>query len=119
MLKVINYLNKKWNQYVCWFHDASVKINVRWLVVLSIWAYNHLTWQLSDDWQLINGITLREYKLKRELELAYHQIQYYADYANELQWQILEQMQEEEKKEEKEELNYYSQSYLVSQFNQI
>ena len=80
----------------------SVKTNIRWLVVLSIWAYDRLIWQLSDEYQIVDGMTLKEYKLQRELELAYHQIQYYANYANDLQWQIIENLPEEESSETKE-----------------
>ena len=104
MLKIINYLNNRWNRTIYWFHDASVRVNIRWLVVLSIWAYDRLIWQLSDEYQLVDGITLKEYKLQRELELAYHQIQYYTNYANDLQWQIIENLPEEEESLETKEL---------------
>lgn len=104
MLKIINYLNNLWNRTIYWFHDASVRVNIRWLVVLSIWAYDRLIWQLSDEYQLVDGMTLKEYKLQRELELAYHQIQYYANYANDLQWQIIENLPEEEESLETKEL---------------
>ena len=104
MLKIINYLNNRWNRTIYWFHDASVRVNIRWLVVLSIWAYDRLIWQLSDEYQLVDGITLKEYKLQRELELAYHQIQYYTNYANDLQWHIIENLPEEEESLETKEL---------------
>lgn len=104
MFKIINYLNNLWNRTIYWFHDASVRVNIRWLVVLSIWAYDRLIWQLSDEYQLVDGMTLKEYKLQRELELAYHQIQYYANYANDLQWQIIENLPEEEESLETKEL---------------
>jgi hypothetical protein len=104
MLKITNLLNNKWNRTIYWFHDASVKTNIRWLVVLSIRAYDKLIWRLSDDWQLVDGMTLKEYKLRRELELAYHQIQYYANYANDLQWQIIESLEEENLEAETKEL---------------
>jgi len=104
MLKITNRLNNKWNRIIYWFHDASVRTNIRWLVVLSIWAYDKLIWRLSDDWQLVDGMTLKEYKLRRELELAYHQIQYYANYANDLQWQIIESSEEENLEAETKEL---------------
>jgi hypothetical protein len=64
-------------------------------VILSLWALRNLVWTLPEDWQLINNISLREYKLQRELETAYHQIEYYANYAHELQWQILEKKEQE------------------------
>ena len=104
MLKIINYLNNRWNRTIYWFHDASVRVNIRWLVVLSIWAYDRLIWQLSDEYQLVDGMTLKEYKLQRELELAYNQIQYYTNYANDLQWQIIENLPEEEESLETKEL---------------
>jgi len=101
-MRTINYLNQKWNRIIFWFHDESVKLNIRWMVVLSLWALKNLIWTLPEDWQLINNMSLREYNLRRELEVAYHQIEYYANYAYELQWQILEQkIQEEEKINEK------------------
>jgi hypothetical protein len=99
-MRTINYLNCKWNRMIHWFHDTSVKLNIRCLIVLSIWALNNLTWTLPENWQLINNISLREYKMQRELEVAYHQIQYYANYAYELQWEILEQKFQEQKEEE-------------------
>lgn len=90
MLKILNLINNKWNQIIFWFHDFSVKTNIKWLISLSIWAYDKLIWNLPDKYQLIGDLRLSEYKLLRELELAHHQISYYANYANELQWQILE-----------------------------
>lgn len=90
MLKTLNYINNKWNQTIFWFHDFSVKINIKCLITLSIWAYDKLIWNLPDKYQLVDNIRLSEYKLLRELELAYHQVAYYADYAHELQSQILE-----------------------------
>lgn len=102
-MQTINYLNRKWNRTIYWFHDASVRWNIRFLVVLSIWFLNNLIWTLPEHWQLINNISLREYKLQRELEVAYHQIEYYANYAYQLQWEVLEhnfQKQEEENNEE-------------------
>lgn len=90
MLWLVNRVNQIWNRSISSFHDLSVKTNIRWLVVLSIWAYDRMLWQLSEDWQLVDGVKFSEYKLQRELEIARHQIQYYADYAYELQCQLLE-----------------------------
>ena len=45
-------------------------------------------WELPEKYRTINGVPLREYKLERELEVARHQIQYYANYASDLQWQL-------------------------------
>lgn len=95
-MRTINYINQKWNQIINWFHDASVKLNIRCLIVLSIWSLKNLIWTLPENWQLVGNISLREYKLKRELEIARHQIQYYANYAHELQWQLLEEENEEQ-----------------------
>jgi hypothetical protein len=100
IVRTINFLNQKWNRTIFWFHDFSVKLNIRWMVLLSLWALKHLNWTLSEDWQLINNVSLREYKLQRELEIAQHQIQYYANYAHELQWQLLE-WQSEQKQQAK------------------
>jgi len=94
-MRTINYINQKWNQIINWFHNTSVKLNIRCLVVLSIWALKNLIWTLPENWQLVDNISLREYKLKRELEIARHQIQYYANYAHELQWQLLEENEEQ------------------------
>ena len=91
MTKMVNYLNGKWNQAIFWFHDASVRTEIRWLVVLSIWACDKFIWYLSEDWQLVNGIPFKQYKLLHELEVARHQTSYYANYAYELQCQILEE----------------------------
>lgn len=94
-MRTINYLNQKWNRIILWFHDASVKTNIRSLVLLSIWALKNLTWTLPEDWQLIDNVRLREHRLQRELEVAHHQIQFYANYAHELQWQLLENNKQE------------------------
>lgn len=105
MLILLNYINRKWNELISWFHDFSVKTNIRWLIVSSIWAYDKLRWNLPEKYQLINNIRLSEYKLMQELELAYHQINYYSNYANQLQWKIFEIIDEQNKVEElKEEI---------------
>ena len=95
MLTAINYLNVKWNQIIYWFHHASARTGIGWLVSLSVWAYDRLHWRLSDEWQLICGVPLREYTLRYELELAQHQIRYFANYAYDLQWQIIESEEDE------------------------
>lgn len=96
MLKAVNYLNFYWNYFVFWFHHASTRTNIRWLTSLSIWMFDNLRWQLSDDWQLINGMPLKEYKLRYDLELAHHQIRYFADYAYDLQCLVLFPEKEED-----------------------
>lgn len=101
MLKILNYINNKWNQTISWFHDFSVRVNIKWLITLSIWAYDKLIWSLPDKYQLIDNIRLSEYKLLRELELAHHQVAYYADYAHELQSRILEMTESQTKENSK------------------
>jgi hypothetical protein len=95
-VRTVNRLNLIWNAAIMRFHDASARLGVQWMVNLSIWALDRLTWTLPEEWQLVDGIPLREYRLMRELEVARHQIGYYADYAHELQRQILEQIPREE-----------------------
>lgn len=90
MMKIANRLNDLWNRNILLFHDTSVRINVRWLVRLSVWAHRRLTWNLPDEWKLVDGMPLNEYRLLHELKTARHQIRYFADYASELQNQILE-----------------------------
>jgi hypothetical protein len=90
MIKAANYLNEWWNRAILLFHDASVRTNLRWLVRLSVWAHHRLTWNLPEEWRLVDGMPLREYMLRHELEIARHQIRYFADYASELQERIFE-----------------------------
>ena len=101
MMKVANCLNGWWNRSIFWFHDAATRTNIRWLVSLSIWMYDRMFWRLSDDWQLVCGMPLKEYKLRYDLELAQHQIRYYADYAYELQCLILFPEKEEQPRRRK------------------
>lgn len=89
MLTLINNLNWRWNSLVFWFHDAATRTNIRWLVTLSVWGYDRLAWRLPDEWQLICGMTVKEYTLRHELELARHQARWYADYAFDLQCRVL------------------------------
>lgn len=100
MIIIINYLSSTWNQMIFWFHDASVKTNIRSLVKLSVWACDRLIWKPPEEWQLVNGIRLKEYLLLHELEVARHQIQFYANYAHELQCRILFLEEENSEKEE-------------------
>lgn len=89
MLIIANALNWRWNALVYWMHDAATRTNVRWLVTLSIWAYDRLTWRLPDEWQLVCGVPLAEYTLRCDLELARHQARWFAEYAHDLQWAML------------------------------
>lgn len=112
MLKSVNYLNTRWNQIIYWFHDASARAGIGWLVSLSVWAYDRLHWRLSDEWQLICGIPIKEYTLRYELELARHQTQWFAEYAYDLQCQILfsnaETSDAEKQKQEKDDFASFS-----------
>lgn len=89
MLTIVNGLNARWNQLVHWLHDAAARTGIGWLVTLSIWAYDRLTWRLPERWQLVCGLPMAEYTLRHELELARHQARWYAEYANDLQWVML------------------------------
>lgn len=88
MYGFLNFANRKWNQIVFWFHDFSVRLDIGWMVRASVWAHDKMYWELPEKYRTINGVPLREYKLERELEVARHQIQYYANYASDLQWQL-------------------------------
>jgi len=81
MLTVANALNWRWNSLVYWMHDAATRTGIGWLVSLSIWAYDRLTWRLPERWQLVCGVPLAEYTLRCE--------RWYADYASDLQWAML------------------------------
>ena len=102
MYRFLNYINRKWNQSVFLFHDLATKTKIGWLVKLSIWSHDKMFWQLPERLQLIGGMTVAEHRLTRELELAEHQIQYWIDYATDLQSALLEMIPdiEEEKEEE-------------------
>ena len=89
MLALANELNWRWNRCIYWLHDAAARTRIGWLVTLSIWAYDRLTWRLPDRWQLVCGVPLAEYTLRHELELARHQSRWYAEYAGDLQCRIL------------------------------
>jgi hypothetical protein len=89
MLTVASALNWRWNSLVYWMHDAATRTGIGWLVSLSIWAYDHLTWRLPDAWQLVCGVPLAEYTLRHELEMARHQARWYANYAFDLQCELL------------------------------
>jgi len=106
MYRILNYVNRKWNNTVFLFHDIATKTNINWVVKLSIWAHDKMVWQLPEKKQLIGGVSIRELRLERELELANHQIQYWINYSSELQGELLNffpdegtEKQEEEKKE--------------------
>ena len=89
MLTLVNYVNAQWNRLIYWLHDAATRTNIRWLVRLSVVAYDRLTWRLPDEWQLVCGVPFAEYTLRHELELARHQARWYANYAFGLQCELL------------------------------
>jgi hypothetical protein len=89
MMTLLNEINWHWNRCIYWMHDTAARTRIGWLVTLSIWAYDRLTWRLPDRWQLVCGVPLVEYTLRHELELARHQARWYAEYANDLQWAML------------------------------
>jgi hypothetical protein len=96
MIKLINWVNHKWNQVNFWFHDMATKLDIGWIVSLSIWSYDRMYWRLPEKWQLIGNIPYSEYLLQYELDMAKHQARYYANYAYDLQWIIIESIPEKE-----------------------
>jgi hypothetical protein len=88
-MRLLNAINARWNRLIYWMHDAAARTRIGWLVTLSIWAYDRLTWRLPDRWQLVCGTPLVEYTLRHELALARHQARWYAEYASDLQWSML------------------------------
>lgn len=89
MLTLLNGLNARWNSLIYWLHDAAARTGIGWLVTLSIWAYDRMTWRLPERWQLICGVPFAEYTLRHELEMARHQARWYANYAFGLQCELL------------------------------
>ena len=92
-LKFINWLNRKWNNFIFWIHDVTA----RWGIGhTTVWFYDNLTWNLPPTWQLMGGKTNEQYMLEYELHIAQHQAQYYANLAYEYQWALLEAMNDTE-----------------------
>ncbi len=89
MYRFLNYVNRKWNQTVFLFHDITTRMNIRWLVKLSIWAHDRMVWELPEKLQLVGGVSVRELRLQRQLELANHQSEYWMNYAHELQSELI------------------------------
>ena len=104
MYRFLNYVNRKWNQTVFWFHDITTRMNIRWLVKLSIWAHDRMVWELPEKLQLVDGVSVRELRLQRELELANHQAQYWMDYAYDLQSTLFDMIPDTEEKSKEPEL---------------
>ena len=88
MYRILNYVNRKWNNCVFLFHDLATKTRIGWLVKLSIWAHDKAIWELPERLQLIGGVPVYQLRLERELEIAKHQAEYWSNYAGELQEQI-------------------------------
>ena len=104
MHRILNYVNRKWNQTIFWFHDIATKTNIKWLVTFSIWAHDKMIWELSERLQLIDGIPVTEHRLIREIDLSNHQIKYWMDYATELQNSLMDMMPDAKEETEEEEL---------------
>ena len=104
MYKLLNYVNRKWNKTVFWFHDITTRMNIRWLVKLSIWAHDRMVWELPEKLQLVDGVSVRELRLQRELELANHQAQYWMDYAYDLQSTLFDMIPDTEEEPKEPEL---------------
>ena len=104
MYRFLNYVNRKWNQTVFWFHDITTRMNIRWLVKLSIWAHDRMVWELPEKLQLVDGVSVRELRLQRELELANHQAQYWMDYAHDLQSTLFDMIPDTEEESIEPEL---------------
>ena len=103
MYKTINFINRKWNSSVFFFHDLATKTNINFLVKFSIWAHDRMIWQLPERLQLIGGVPVYQLRLERELEIAKHQAEYWNSYAGELQEQVFNMLEEEEEKQEEPE----------------
>ena len=104
MYTILNYINRKWNQSVFLFHDLATKTKVSWLVKLSIWAHDKMVWELPERLQLVGGIPVAEHRLQRELELSNHQIQYWMDYATDLQSALIDMIPDVEEEQEESEV---------------
>ncbi|HAI44818.1 MAG TPA: hypothetical protein DCM40_45390 [Maribacter sp.] len=61
-----------------------------------------MIWELPERVQLIGGIPVSEHRLQRELDLANHQVQYWMDYAGELQTELFSMIPDNEEHEELE-----------------
>lgn len=104
MIRLLNWINRKWNHSVFWFHDVATRTNINFMIKFSIWAHDKLTWELSDRLQLISGIPVSEHRLMRELDLANHQIEYWLGYATDLQNSLVDMIPDAEEESEEEEL---------------
>ena len=88
MYRILNYVNRKWNNCVFKFHDLATKANISPLVKFSIWAHDKLVWELPEKYQLIGGVSVQQCRLEQQLDTAKHQANYYFEYATELQEQL-------------------------------
>ena len=92
-LRTINWLNRKWNNIIFWIHDLSAKWGVGHSTV---WLYDKATWDLPAKWQLLGDKTYDQYLMEHELYIARHQVNYYANLAYDLQWTILDALEDVE-----------------------
>lgn len=77
-LRLLGWVNFKWNCGVGWIHDLSAKWGVgHW----TVWFYDTFRWTLPNHLQLIGGKRYAEYMLEYELRIANHQINYYSNLA--------------------------------------
>ena len=104
MYKILNYVNRKWNQSIFLFHDIATKANINWLVKLSIWAHDKAYWELPSKYQLINGISVREHELEHQLSIANHQAAYWMNYATDLQSELMDMIPDEQEQTDKVEM---------------
>jgi len=104
MYRIINFVNRKWNKSVFLFHDIATKTNISFLVKFSIWAHDRMVWQLPERVQLVGGIPISEHRLQSQLDLANHQIEYWMDYAGELQTELFNMIPDNEEEQEEPEL---------------
>ena len=61
-----------------------------------------MVWELPEKLQLVDGVSIRELRLQRELELANHQAEYWMNYAHDLQSELLNMIPDEDEKQSEE-----------------
>jgi len=86
-LKIINYINFKWNNLIGYIHDVSAKMGIgNW----TVWFYDTFIWHLSNKWRIIGNVRYNEYLLQHEISRQEHQIQYFANLAADLSWELID-----------------------------
>ena len=93
VITLINWLNRKWNNFIFFIHDLTAKWGIGHTTV---WLYDNLTWTLPEKWERIGGKSIEQYMLEHELHIAQHQVKYYANLAYEYQWAFIESLPEVE-----------------------